>query len=292
MNFGDRKMQMSSEAVPPIRTSPISPRLAQRLGHNLQADAARALDQHDVAGLPRSRASRPRPPLGPPRAPRPRNGRPSRPPAGPRSCSTWTRGTPRRRRPGGGARARRCPARACRRARRRGAARAPAGKGRRGRRASRGDGVEAVVDDDRAARKLSRARRGAPKKRTSMRPSGRTPTARAAATAASVLRRLCARGERQVEDEVVAPRANRVGGIRVCGERWCGARGSSSTSPPDPNVTTFRAPARSQRPSRSSPAGNDGRRRRRADRRAARSLAWGDPLQEPDLLDVHRPDRP
>ena len=39
MNFGERKMQMSSEAVPPMRTSPIS-RLApgERLGHDLEPD--------------------------------------------------------------------------------------------------------------------------------------------------------------------------------------------------------------------------------------------------------------
>ena len=50
MNFGDRKMQMSSEAVPAIRTSPISRDApAQRLGHDLEADAARGLDEHDVA---------------------------------------------------------------------------------------------------------------------------------------------------------------------------------------------------------------------------------------------------
>ena len=36
MNFGDRKMQMSSEAVPAIRTSPTGERLRDRL----QADAA------------------------------------------------------------------------------------------------------------------------------------------------------------------------------------------------------------------------------------------------------------
>ena len=36
MNFGDRKMQMSSEAVPAIRTSPTG----ERLRHRLQADPA------------------------------------------------------------------------------------------------------------------------------------------------------------------------------------------------------------------------------------------------------------
>src|SRR4051812_15136396 len=51
MNFGDRKMQISSEAVPAIRTSPTRRRLRadQRLGHGLEPDAARRLDQHDVA---------------------------------------------------------------------------------------------------------------------------------------------------------------------------------------------------------------------------------------------------
>src|SRR3954462_3201442 len=45
MNFGDRKMQISSEAVPAIRTSP----MGERLRHGLQADPARGLHQHDVS---------------------------------------------------------------------------------------------------------------------------------------------------------------------------------------------------------------------------------------------------
>src|SRR3954471_21684630 len=44
-NFGDRKMQISSEAVPAIRTSPTG----QRLRDGLQADAARGLHEHHVA---------------------------------------------------------------------------------------------------------------------------------------------------------------------------------------------------------------------------------------------------
>ena len=63
MNFGDRKMQMSSEAVPAMRTSPISGRPgSERLGDDLEADAARALDEHGVAGREqvRGRARRPR----------------------------------------------------------------------------------------------------------------------------------------------------------------------------------------------------------------------------------------
>src|SRR3954462_4757371 len=45
MNFGDRKMQISSEAVPAIRTSPTG----QGLRDGLQADPARRLHEHDVA---------------------------------------------------------------------------------------------------------------------------------------------------------------------------------------------------------------------------------------------------
>src|SRR3954465_9945471 len=45
MNFGDRKMQISSEAVPAIRTSPTG----QRLRDRLEADPAGGLDEHDVA---------------------------------------------------------------------------------------------------------------------------------------------------------------------------------------------------------------------------------------------------
>src|SRR3954469_24235588 len=53
MNLGERKMQMSREAVPAIRTSPTGRRLRadQRLGHGLEPDPSRRLDQHDVAGL-------------------------------------------------------------------------------------------------------------------------------------------------------------------------------------------------------------------------------------------------
>src|SRR5215208_3456906 len=50
MNFGERKTQISSDAVPAIRTSPMRNRL-ERLGHDLEADAARALDEHDVPRL-------------------------------------------------------------------------------------------------------------------------------------------------------------------------------------------------------------------------------------------------
>src|SRR4051812_39283254 len=45
MNLGERKTQMSREAVPAIRTSP----MRQRLRDGLQADAARRLHEHDVA---------------------------------------------------------------------------------------------------------------------------------------------------------------------------------------------------------------------------------------------------
>src|SRR5262245_11632628 len=50
MNLGDRKTQISSDAVPAISTSPMHGPL-QRLGDHLEADAARSLDQHHVAGL-------------------------------------------------------------------------------------------------------------------------------------------------------------------------------------------------------------------------------------------------
>ena len=49
MNLGERKMQISSEAVPAMRTSPSAVSLRQRLGDDLEADAARALDEQDVA---------------------------------------------------------------------------------------------------------------------------------------------------------------------------------------------------------------------------------------------------
>ena len=46
MNFGDRKMQISSEAVPAIRTSPISASASATVS---EADPARGLHEHDVA---------------------------------------------------------------------------------------------------------------------------------------------------------------------------------------------------------------------------------------------------
>src|SRR4051794_9978361 len=45
MNFGERKMQISSEAVPAIRTSPTG----QRLRDRLEPDPAGGLHEHDVA---------------------------------------------------------------------------------------------------------------------------------------------------------------------------------------------------------------------------------------------------
>src|SRR3954465_9766156 len=53
MNFGDRKMQMSSEAVPAIRTSPTGRglRAHERLGDRLERDPPRGLDEDHVARL-------------------------------------------------------------------------------------------------------------------------------------------------------------------------------------------------------------------------------------------------
>src|SRR3954453_4936180 len=58
MNLGDRKMQISSEAVPAMRTSPIArlPRRigrvagGERVGDDLEPHPARALDQQHVPG--------------------------------------------------------------------------------------------------------------------------------------------------------------------------------------------------------------------------------------------------
>src|SRR3954464_4453512 len=46
MNLGDRKTQMSSAAVPPIKISPTA--LNQRFGDGLEPHAARGLDEHGV----------------------------------------------------------------------------------------------------------------------------------------------------------------------------------------------------------------------------------------------------
>src|SRR5215218_509249 len=45
MNLGERKMQISSAALPAMRTSPM---LLQRLGDGFQPDAPRSLHQHGV----------------------------------------------------------------------------------------------------------------------------------------------------------------------------------------------------------------------------------------------------
>src|SRR4051794_32572674 len=51
MNLGDRKTQMSSAAVPPMRISPTATHSDQRFGDRLEAHAPRRLDQHRVARL-------------------------------------------------------------------------------------------------------------------------------------------------------------------------------------------------------------------------------------------------
>src|SRR6185437_12030181 len=58
MNLGDRKTQMSSEAVPAIRTSPMSWSSRERFGDGLEPDPARGLDQYDVAGADEVRGQR------------------------------------------------------------------------------------------------------------------------------------------------------------------------------------------------------------------------------------------
>ena len=59
MNFGLRNRQISSDAVPAIRTRPevgadhacCPPSVASALADELEPDPARALDEHHVAGL-------------------------------------------------------------------------------------------------------------------------------------------------------------------------------------------------------------------------------------------------
>src|SRR4029079_19217079 len=58
MNLGDRNTQMSSEAVPAIRTSPMSGSSRERFGDGLEPDPARGLDKHDVAGADEVRGQR------------------------------------------------------------------------------------------------------------------------------------------------------------------------------------------------------------------------------------------
>ena len=51
MNFGDRKTQISSDAVPGDQHLTHADASCERLGDDLEPDAARALDEHDVARL-------------------------------------------------------------------------------------------------------------------------------------------------------------------------------------------------------------------------------------------------
>ena len=113
-------------------------------------------------------------------------------------------------------------------------------------------------------------------KRTSTRPSGRTPTARAAATAASVLRRLCAE-ENGSSSTMVAARANLVN-PRV--RRARAARAARARRRRRTRMSRPRAPAAASAPA--APR-RPGRRpsRRRAARRAARALAGATPSSEP-----------
>src|SRR4051794_13482176 len=59
MNFGLRKMQMRRAAVPPMRISPTVPSglgaCGEGLGHDLEADAPRGLDEDGVAVLDQAR---------------------------------------------------------------------------------------------------------------------------------------------------------------------------------------------------------------------------------------------
>ena len=189
MNFGPRKIEIRSEASPAIRISPISCRAVyalERPGDALEADPARALDEHDVARLDQlaGRAAPPRR-VGRPRARR-RRGRAR----SPRRCSP----TATSERDAGirGVRAdlaverpaRRGPARACRRAPR------PCGARRAGRRRAarcidggthrHGVGVVAVVDDENAVRELAAPRRAARKSARCRAPSASASSGRRA----------------------------------------------------------------------------------------------------------------
>ena len=183
MNFGDRKMQMSSEAVPAIRTSPMQPAPCERLGDDLEPDAARALDQHDVARADElAGAARPPRRRRRPRATRRRTCRASRPTRGPTVTSRSTPADGRvARRSRGGARAS-AGAELEHVAEHRDA---PAGGLVRGEIVEGGAhgqrvGVVAVVDDGGAARRARRARRAARRSATSTRPArrARRPPAR------------------------------------------------------------------------------------------------------------------
>ena len=224
MNFGDRKMQMSSEAR--ARDEDLAHQRAarERLGDDLEADAARALDEHACRRARTSSARAPRRPRRRRRrASRRRSASAMRAARGPTVTSTST------------PRSRACaPISAWKRrlvgpelehvAEHRDAA---PGRGRgevvEGGAHRHRVGVVAVVDDDHRARELDPLAAQRRSSATSTGPRGSTPTARAAASAASALRRACGPGSR------TAARCRRR---------------ASSTSPPGPKVTVVAGPSR------------------------------------------------
>ena len=194
MNFGLRKMQISRAPCrrdAGSRPASSRPRPAPRRRPPRPTPRER-LHEHGVAGAQQPAAA-PRPPPASATAwVSPSKPRRISAASGPTVTSRSTPALARRaRRSRGGGRRPRARARACRRAPPRAA---PAA--RRGKVVDRGAhrhrvGVVGVVDDEHPAGS-SRAGRAAPRTRTSSGRSGSTPSARAAATAASRLRRLWA----------------------------------------------------------------------------------------------------
>ena len=307
MNFGLRKMQISSAAVPPKRIRPIQrlpagpaarPSAAARVharrrarararaapAHPLQADAARALHEHRVARRAAALASSSAAALrvghgvalaGERAAPSPR-------PAGRRSRAPRRRAASRARRSRGAGAALVGPELEHVAEHRH----APPGRGL-GEVVDRGAhghrvGVVAVVDQHDPVRQrdpLAAQRREAHINLA----LGVTPSARAAATAASRLRRLCACANdgRRLDARLARRAAITTLAVLACAR-------ASSTSPPSPNVTVRRS-ARRCGSSSGSPAGHD---RGGAGRQARDQLRLGgrDRLERAQQLEVHRAD--
>ena len=281
----DASESTGSHAATAISAAALTRRRLERPADQLEPDPARGLDEHHVAG--REQLGQQRGGLRRRRRPRyasPSNRRPSPAASGP----TVTAGRPRRRPRDAPissveARARRARARACRRAPRRARVPCRARRSRRGRR-----GRRASTSGWRCSSRRSASRRRAAPTRcprpgesaSSTRPPAITPTARAAATAASRLRRrwACVNG---TSSSIGSPPMVDLDAARRRRER-------SRTSPPSPNVTVSRS-SRRWGSSSGSPAGITAVApgRQPGDQLG---LGRGDRLDGAEQLEVHRPD--
>ena len=290
MNFGDRKTQMSSDAVPAMRTSPIrrAVRRSSACGDDLEADAARGLDQHGVAGADERRDERRGGrggvghvvDLAPPRDAAAIVGAASGPDGESRSTPAVAAWAPTSLVEGllVGPELEHVPEHGDAAARRRRGEVVEGGAHRHR------VGVVAVVDDDDARRRGPRAGRGSSLSATATRPRGSPPTARAAASAARALRRMCGARELRARGRPGARRRRRPARRSRCARRAAGGaraglvggddRGAARRAARAAARPSRRRSPRSCRAARGGPGRRSRSRRRRARRSRASSAIW------------------